>query len=154
MKAEFINPFISSLVNILKTMAGVEAKIGKPFLKNQFSAYGDVTAMIGIAGKTARGYLALSFPTPVMTQIASKILREEYTQLDPIVVDMCGELSNMVMGNVKETFSTMGYDFGLSTPSTITGTPHVLYSKSPYPSILIPFETEFGQFFMEVCMGV
>ena len=42
MDVRFINPFLNGTVSVLKTMAFVEPKAGKPFLKKDSLARGDV----------------------------------------------------------------------------------------------------------------
>ena len=61
MNVDFINPFLSSLSNVLSTMGGVECKIGKPTLKNNKLSLGDVTGIIGMAEPQLKGSLAISF---------------------------------------------------------------------------------------------
>ena len=66
MNVEFVNPFLISTMNVLKTMANTEAKPGKPFLKSEKVAKGDVTGIVGMSGAQARGSLAISFPEPAI----------------------------------------------------------------------------------------
>ena len=42
MRAEFVNPFLASLMNVLKTMASLELKPQKPRVKKDEIARGDV----------------------------------------------------------------------------------------------------------------
>ena len=51
MKVEFINPFMESTVNVLQTMAQVEATPGKPQRKEGDTANGDVTGVIRMASE-------------------------------------------------------------------------------------------------------
>ncbi len=48
MNVEFINPFLTSLVNVLSMMAQTQLKAEKPRLKNDEIALGDVSGMIGM----------------------------------------------------------------------------------------------------------
>ena len=50
MNADFINPFLEGTITVLKTMAFVEPKAGKPFLKKSEKAIGDVSGIIGMTG--------------------------------------------------------------------------------------------------------
>jgi len=45
---EYINPFIEATLNVLKTMSRTEAIPGKPYLKKDQKALGDVSAVIGL----------------------------------------------------------------------------------------------------------
>ena len=44
MNVEFINPFLTSMTNVLSTMAQINAKPGSVELKKSNVAYGDVTS--------------------------------------------------------------------------------------------------------------
>jgi chemotaxis protein CheX len=151
MNAEIINPFLNSMVNILHDMAGTEAKPGKIFLKKTSKAGGDVTGIIGLAGESTRGSLAVSFPEPVILFITSKMLGETYSSLEPIVIDMVCEIVNMVLGSAKQVLSENGYRFEMAIPSTVAGRGHTITHKTDGPVIVVPFDTEAGDFYIEVC---
>jgi len=50
MDATIINPFINATINVLDTMAFVKANPGKPYLKKDDTARGDVTGVVGVTG--------------------------------------------------------------------------------------------------------
>ncbi len=50
MDAKIINPFITATVNVLETMAFVKSEAGKPHLKKDNVAQGDVSGIVGFAG--------------------------------------------------------------------------------------------------------
>ena len=60
MDVKFINPFLDATINVIKTMAMVELKPGKPFLKKDHVARGDVSGIIGMTGEIT-GSLSVSF---------------------------------------------------------------------------------------------
>ena len=47
MDVRFINAFLDGTINVLKTMAFVTPRAGKPFLKKDDTAAGDVSGIIG-----------------------------------------------------------------------------------------------------------
>ena len=61
MKAEFINPFLDSLINVLEIMASTKLQPGKPILKRNEIAHGDVSGLIGLVGPDTKGSLSISF---------------------------------------------------------------------------------------------
>ncbi|MCC6156747.1 MAG: chemotaxis protein CheX [Deltaproteobacteria bacterium] len=150
MNVEYINPFLDSMINVLSSMAYTQATPEKPFVKNGKGAFGDVTGIIGIAGPSTKGSLAITFPEPVILMIASKMLGEDYSQMEPIVIDMVSEIANMVLGGAKKVLSEKGYRFDMSIPSTIMGKDHTITHKTKGNVIVVPFNTEQGQFFIEI----
>lgn len=151
MKAEFINPFLESMINVLSTMAQIQAKPGKPNLKGDNVAKGDVTGIIGMAGEQAKGSLAITFTDKAIMHIASQMLGETIDTFDESLGDVAGEITNMVTGGAKRILSERGYKFEMAVPSTIIGKNHTITHNTKGPTVLIPFETDAGAFYIEVC---
>src|SRR5208283_1292274 len=105
MNVEFVNPFLVSTINVIKTMAKTEVKPGKPFLKSDKSAKGDVTGIVGLRGEQAKGSLAITFTEPAILHIYSQMLGETVQQIDDSVVDCVGEITNMICGGSKAILS-------------------------------------------------
>lgn len=151
MNVEFINPFLEAIRNVLSTMAQTQATPQKPILKKDKRAMGDVTGMIGMASEQTKGSMAVTFPEAVIAPIAGRMLGEEITALDETVADMVGEITNMVTGGAKRVLSEKGYMFDMAIPSMIVGKDHKVYHKTTGPVVLIPLDTEYGTFYLEVC---
>ncbi len=151
MRVEFINPFLSAMVDVLSTMGKVDAKAGKPFLKKERISKGDVTGIIGLTGGPVKGSLAISFSEATILEITSNMLGEKVTELDATVADMVGEITNMVCGGAKRSLSEMGYEFDLSIPGTIVGKGHTINHNTKGQTIILPFTIPKGQFFVEIC---
>ncbi|MBA4374184.1 MAG: chemotaxis protein CheX [Thermodesulfovibrio sp.] len=152
MNVEFINPFLESIIKVLATMANTEAIPGKPFLKSDKSAKGDVTGVIGLTGDKARGSLAITFTEPAVLHIISQMLGEEIKVVDGEVADGVGEITNMVTGGAKKILSEKGYIFSMAIPTTIIGKNHSISHQTNGRIVCIPFETAAGSFFVEVCL--
>lgn len=149
--AEFINAFLTAALNILSTMARMKAEPGKPAIKADQVAKGDVTGLIGMAGEQTRGTLAVTFTKPVILAITERMLGEKLETIDDTVTDMVGELTNMVTGGAKKILSEKGYRFDMAIPSVISGKDHIVLHISKNPIIVVPFSTEAGDFFVELC---
>ena len=59
MKAEYINPFISSITTVFATMLNCELTRGKIYLKSETSPEHEISGIIGLSGKAA-GTVVLS----------------------------------------------------------------------------------------------
>lgn len=150
-KVEFVNPFLESILNVLSTMAMIEAKPGRPSLKTSEVACGDVTGIIGMTGERARGTLAITFTEFVILEITKRMLGEEATSIDDTVIDLVGEITNMVTGGAKKLLSEEGYTFDMAIPSVVAGKSHTIRHKSKAPIIIVPFSTGAGEFYVEIC---
>ncbi|MCE7630087.1 chemotaxis protein CheX, partial [Vibrio fluvialis] len=98
MRAEFVNPFLASLLNVLKTMASLELKPQKPRLKKDEIARGDVSGLIGMVGQQTRGSMSITFDESLALEIMQNMLGERPNGLNEEVTDMVGEITNMVTG--------------------------------------------------------
>ncbi len=151
MKADIINPFLSSVQNVLSTMAMLEVTPGKPTIKKGTIARGDVSGIIGMTTSTISGSMAISFPANVVYSIVNKMLGENVTEVNDTVTDLVGELTNMIVGGAKAQLEEKGYDIGMATPVVVTGEEHEIAHKAKGQNILMPFKTDAGDFYVEVC---
>ena len=151
MQAKFINPVLTSMVNVLTTMAKLSPTPGKPRLKQDNTALGVVTGLMAMEGSQAKGSLAISFPKKVILDINLRMLHQEKTEVDEMVQDLTGEIANMVIGGAKKILLDQGYDFGLSLPSIVLGNNHLIEHPYRGPKILLPFTCEPGDFYVEIC---
>ena len=151
MKAEYINPFLTSLIDVLKTMGQVELSPGKPQRKDNSKACGDVSGVIGMVGPQVKGSLAITFEKSLVLKTFSNMLGEEVSEIDDQVTDMVGEITNMVCGGAKRLLGEQGYDFDLATPTVVSGDGHSIHHKVDGAKLLMPFEAESGKAYIEIC---
>lgn len=150
MKAEIINPFLQATVSVLKTIASVDPLPGKPYIKKGDSAKGDISGIVGITGDT-EGTLCISFSKKCILFIVSKIYGEDKVEIDSEVKDAVGELTNMISGDSRRRLAEIGYHFIGAIPSVIIGEGHEIKHITKGPILVIPFRTQPGDFFVEVC---
>ncbi|NCC23934.1 MAG: chemotaxis protein CheX [Deltaproteobacteria bacterium] len=146
----FINPFLEGVLNVLSTMANVEARPGKPFLNKKRKALGDVTGVIDVSGY-ARGTIALSLSKESILKIVNNMLYENYTEIDDQIMDAVGELTNMITGQARAKLSEQGMSFQASTPHVVNGKGVKVEHIETAPILAIPFQTPDGNFTVEVC---
>jgi len=149
--ARFINPVLVSIINILGTMANMQAKPGKPSLKSDNKPLGIVTGVIDMVGKQATGSIAVSFSKPVVLDIGKRMLRTDFEEVDDQIQDLVGEIANMMAGGAKANLEKDGFDFDLSLPSVKSGNDHLVEHSIKGPVIVLPFTTDKGSFFVEIC---
>ena len=149
MNVELINPFIESVVNVLKTMSQTDPVVGKPGLKKNNLTEGIVTGVIGMAGDDISGNMAISFDEPCICGIVSRMLMETFTKVNQDVVDAVGEITNMISGGAKKLISEKGYSFNMATPMMLVGKGIEIQQMSKSPIIQVPFKTVDGAFVIE-----
>lgn len=151
MNVEFINPFIAALLNVLKTMAQTELKPGKPKKKTDEIARGDVSGLIGMVGPQVKGSLSITFDENLALTIMERMLGERPDAIDAEVTDMVGEITNMICGGAKNELGEKGYDFGMATPIVVSGKGHTITHQVDGPKMIMPFSSDSGEAFLEIC---
>jgi len=150
MDANLINPFIEATLHVLETMASTRAEAGKPYLKKDQVARGDVSGVIGMTGET-RGTISISFAEASILPIVSNMLGEEMKEMNEEIKDAVGEVTNMISGQARKRLDEQGRSLKAAIPTVIMGKDHSITHMTTYPIIAIPFSTDNGKFTIEVC---
>lgn len=150
MDVQFIQPFIDGAVETLKIQCRVSASAGAPFLKKKGQdAPVDIAGQIGIASEHFRGSISLCFPKKTFLGVMGKMLDEDYRMMTEELEDGAGELMNIIFGFAKRELNQKGYELPKAIPAVIRG--HRLNQLKPAgPVIVLPFESEMGQFQIEI----
>jgi chemotaxis protein CheX len=151
MDVSLVNPFINATVKVLETMASTKVDPGKPFLKKDKVARGDVTGIIGITGE-ANGTISVTFDEGSILGIVSKMFGEEMPEMNADVADAVGELTNMISGQARQQLEKNGREFEAAIPSVVTGKDHQINHITSGPIVAIPFSTDGGNFTIEICL--
>jgi chemotaxis protein CheX len=151
MDVRLINPFLLGAKHVLTTMAHVETDIGKPYVKQDDRARGDVSGVIGLTGD-AIGSLAISFSEECICGIAGSMLGESFSQANKEVFDAVGEITNMISGVSRTHLEKEAMSVWVGIPTVIYGKDHRVKHVLKSPSIVIPFTTKYGPFFVDVCI--
>ncbi|OFY98917.1 MAG: hypothetical protein A2070_12910 [Bdellovibrionales bacterium GWC1_52_8] len=148
----FINPFINATQKVLKIQCRTDTTAGKPFVKKASDPMllGDISGIIGITSETFNGTLAISFSEKIFVKLATNMLGKEYGQISPEIVDLAGELSNIILGQTKIELNQLGYRIQQAIPSCVWGKDHKIKHFGGGACIVVPFETADGLFHIEI----
>jgi chemotaxis protein CheX len=149
MDVRYVNPFIQATTHVLDTLAHIATQAGKPFIKKDKIARGDVTGVIGLTGKM-RGTVSVSFSEPCILAIVSGMFGEDMKEMNEEIRDAVGEISNMISGQARRKLEEDGLSLSAAIPTVIMGKNHSLSHFTTYPVIAIPFQTEKGEFTIEI----
>jgi len=121
MKAEYVNPFIEASQNVLKQVVGLDARLGKIYLKDSPYKSDDVMVIVGVTGKI-RGQVIFTMGKKVATGIASSMMGGmPVPELDEISKSAISELTNMILGNTATLLYNKGIGVDITPPSFLTG---------------------------------
>ncbi|HAY38393.1 MAG TPA: hypothetical protein DCY53_03045 [Desulfobacteraceae bacterium] len=79
MDVKLINPFINATLNVLEKMAFIKPEAGKPCLKKDDVAQGDVSGVIGFTGES-NGTVSVTFNKSCILKIVSNMLGQEMNE--------------------------------------------------------------------------
>lgn len=148
----FINPFLNATQKVIKVQCSMEAIPQKPFVKqpNDPLLLGDISGIIGVTSETFNGTLAISFPEVLFVKLASNMLAQQFDKISDDIVDLAGELSNIILGQAKIELNTLGYRIQQAIPSCVWGKEHKIKHFGSSMCIVLPFKTPAGIFHVEV----
>jgi len=149
MDVKYVNPFMSAIKNVFKTMLQMDVQFGKPHIKTDETHSHDASGIIGLSGDVV-GAVIVSFPKVAATRIASAFAGTELEVTHDDFADAIGELANMISGNAKKDFDDVRVF--ISTPSVVIGTGHQVRNTRVTPRLVIPCMTPAGSFVVEVGM--
>lgn len=148
LSADFVNPFLISATKILKDMCFIDAKIGKPYVKDNID-HDSVIIMLGITGQL-RGQVVISLNQTAACDIASKMVMMPVSEIDELSGSAICELGNMILGNAATVFSTKGLSIDITPPSLCIGKMAFMNASK---SICIPLSYEDNKL-IELNIGV
>lgn len=151
MDVSLVNPFIEATLHVLSSMAFTKASAGKPYLKKDTIAKGDVTGIVGLIGE-ARGTISVSFTEECILAIVSNMFGEEMKEINEEVKDAVGEILNIVSGQARQKLETKGKLLKGAIPTVISGKNHTITHITKQPIVAVPFETDNGGFTIEICI--
>jgi chemotaxis protein CheX len=110
-----------SAEDVFSKMLGIELQHGDALVAKRPANAGDgVLAFIGLAGRWV-GTGSVSVSGGLACRISSQFLMSDFPAVDDEVLDVLGELTNMIIGNVKTRLEEILGPLGLTIPTVIHG---------------------------------
>ena len=149
---EIAKPFIKATQAVLSIMAKMDPKPGKPYVKTDYRAKGDVSAVMGLTGDK-NGSFSITFPKRVAVAMVKNMLGDDVQDIIADAKDAVGEITNMICGQARVGLTQLGISLSAGTPSIIFGDNHVITHMNKSPVIAVPFTTADGEFTLEFCFS-
>lgn len=126
--------FINSVNNYFEHLTDIKSETNVPYLKSPDSMIlKEFTGMIGISGNKT-GFVYISGDRHMYELLVNVFLGTD-KPTDDDILDMAGEMSNVVAGNVRETY---GNNFMISVPIVFQGSPDKIKFPKDVPVFVIP----------------
>jgi chemotaxis protein CheX len=126
MTKQEVQTFIEIVEQYFQHISGESATMGLPFIKSEKqSEILDFTGLIGVSGPR-KGGIYVTTGKELLQDLTKYILDEEETD-EELLLDMVGEMTNTISGNVRKEF---GSEFMISAPMMVVGPQRTLCSSS------------------------
>ena len=130
-------------------MLGWKIEAGESSKSKHFQSKHEISGIIGFSG-ALRGNMVIGMDQDFAFAVAEAFFGGTPTSIDSEVVDMVGELANMIGGNAKERLITTGVNLGL--PMVICGKGHRVSFDPGSEVEILPFSCVHGAFTLEVAI--
>jgi len=151
-----MNPIVEALKEsvreVIVTYTGAEPVFKKLFLRDNEVSFGEVSAVVGLAGEKVKGAFIVSFSKEVLFRIVSALFGSAPQELNNEVEDAAGEMANMICGAFRRRFEKQGVTLKAATPSLITGKDHHIQPLCKSPHLVLLFELEGHPLVVEFCL--
>jgi chemotaxis protein CheX len=111
-----------------------------------------VVSLIGLTGPWA-GTGSITCSGELACLLASRFLSTDYDAVNTEVLDAVGEITNMIMGNVKTTLEDRVGAMDLSTPAVIFGQIFQTYSARIHDWLVIRFRCGKQELQVQMCLA-
>lgn len=143
MKVEYINPFIKASTEVLKMIAQIDFKTGKPYMKSSPFTPSSVMIVVGITGEI-QGQAVISMTQELAMGVASKMMMGmPVTELDEMAKSALSELGNMIMGNAATLLYNEEVQVDITPPSLMVGE-GIVISSATMATVGVPLNSELG----------
>jgi chemotaxis protein CheX len=140
----------AAALEVFGTMLGIEVEPSEPAPDVAVEAQDHgVVSLLGLTGEwTGSGGLCCT--AECACWIASQMLFSEYPEVNDEVRDAVGEITNMIVGNFKNSIGSQTGPLGMSTPTVICGRDMTTTNGGAHEWIVFPFTGQDHTFRMMV----
>ena len=150
MKVEFINPFIQAAREVLESELGGEAERGNLRLQKSAFTTDEVTAVVGVNG-TVSGVVLYSMSESTAIGIVSRVMGQQFAELDDLAQSGIGELGNVITGRAGVLLSEAGYPSNITPPALVIGK-GTMVTTLDLNRLVFPLETELGSLEVQIVL--
>lgn len=143
----------SATAEVFSTMMNMEITQGEKLAeKSAAGPASGVVSLVGLAGSWV-GTGSLACTGSFACKLASSFLMAEYDSMNDDVLDAVGEISNMIIGNVKTILEEKVGPMGLSTPTVIFGRNFQTRSARIHEWTVVQFDAGDERLFVQLCIA-
>jgi len=152
-REEIVEWVTHSTNEVFSTMLGMEAQFGEQFVEDP--GKGLTMGVIGIIGLVGEwtGTAVVSCSSPLACKIANTLFMQEYPSVTDEVLDAVAEMTNMIIGNLKNSLETKLGQMGLSIPAVVFGRNFATRRSGKESWYVIQFVVDGERFDVQLCIA-
>jgi chemotaxis protein CheX len=137
---------------VFQTMLGMEASFTEHYVEDPGKGLSmGVIGIIGLVGEWT-GTAVVSCSSPLACRIANTLLLQEYPSVTDEVLDAMAEMTNMIIGNLKNSLETKLGTMGLSIPAVVFGRNFATRRSGKESWYVMQFVVEGERFDVQLCL--
>ncbi len=138
---------------VFQTMLGMDASISEQFVEEP--GKGLTMGVIGIIGLVGdwTGTAVISCSSPLACKIAGTLFMQEYSSVTDDVLDAVAEMTNMIIGNLKNSLESRLGQMGLSIPAVVFGRNFATRRSGKESWYVIQFQVDNEPFEVQLCLA-
>jgi chemotaxis protein CheX len=150
---EIVEWVTHSTNEVFTTMLGMEAQFGEHFVEDP--GKGLTMGVIGIIGLVGEwtGTAVVSCSSPLACKIANTLFMQEYPSVTDEVLDAVAEMTNMIIGNLKNSLENKLGQMGLSIPAVVFGRNFATRRSGKESWYVIQFAVDGERFDVQLCIA-
>jgi chemotaxis protein CheX len=145
-----IHKFVGSAVKVLGSELGCSVAVGQPSVQGDYYVTRGVTALLGVTGQL-RGMVIFGMTLEIALGLVSKMMGEEYGEMDEVAQSGIAELGNVVVGSAVTALAEMGLQCGITPPAVVIGKDTVICTPN-IRRIVVPLKTAAGEIEMQLAL--
>lgn len=152
-REEIVEWVTHSTNEVFSTMLGMEAQFGEQFVEDP--GKGLTMGVIGIIGLVGEwtGTAVVSCSSPLACKIATTLFMQEYPSVTDEVLDAVAEMTNMIIGNLKNSLENKLGQMGLSIPAVVFGRNFATRRSGKESWYVIQFVVDGERFDVQLCIA-
>ncbi|MBZ2185810.1 MAG: chemotaxis protein CheX [Bryobacter sp.] len=149
---EIVNWVESATKEVFQTMLGLDATVGEHFIEEPDKGLSmGVIGIIGLVGDWT-GTAVVSCSSPLACRVANTLFMQEYAYVNDEVLDAVAEITNMIIGNLKNNLELKLGTMGLSIPAVVFGRNFATRRSGKESWYVIRFDVDGERLDVQLCL--
>ena len=150
MRADVAQPFLLAAKDVLEQELGGDVGRGRVAVERGDFEAGEVTAVVGVTGALS-GAIMYRMSEATALAVVSKMMGQQFTELDALARSGVGELGNVITGRAGVLLERAGIVADIAPPMLIVGRGGVM-SSLDIARLVVPLETRAGAIDLQIAL--